>query len=787
MRRLSWGKTPDWCCERDGVFPLSQRDTSLVRSMLRCLRHFLFFLLLLLVTGSSGCQCVEGITDPTGGSGGTGGAGGEDAGPCGMDCAELDTPSCTEAVCNTGQVVGPINTCIVVAAPQGTSCDDGLFCTDVDTCDGGGVCVGGPTNDCGMELSPCDAVICSEETKTCSAAPVNDGTECTPIDLCELHGVCQLGECVGEPKSCALSPLNECNEVECDSATGDCVGTPDPDKENSLCFLTGPLCQVEKTCQAGECGGGVPKDCSNLSIACELGECDPGTGICGAVLAPEGTACDEGITECKIGECDDNGICKAEAAPTGSDCNDHDSCTAADECVAGACAGTSPVLGCSLYFKEGFEICPNGWTFGGDWECGVPMAVGPPAAHSGNNVIATNTAGLYSVNQSYTTTVASSPPIDLTGATTPTLSFWTWYHTEGGSFDGWNLQVSTNGGTTFVPLSTVTPAYPLTVATQPAYGGNHSAEGWQNYRANLTAFAGQTIILRFAFRSDAATVFPGVYIDDIFVSEPLQDPLYITTSSISDTYVGVPQLQSMTKVGGTAAAEWSIVPGGVNTDWLSINPATGSLSGAPAVADVGPVSVTIRVEEPSLPTNYDEKTFDFVVGYAAYYTSFEGACPDGWTLLGTWQCGVPTLVGPTSAYVGNQCVATQISANYLNSQAYATATATSPDIDLSGSVMPTLTWRMWVNTEGSTKDGVNLKVSTDGGANYELVDTVSPAYPLVVAGEPAWGDHDQNLGWQPFQANLAAYAGEVIRLRFSFASDSSEQYPGIYVDDFLVQ
>ena len=79
MRRLSWGKTPDWCCERDGVFPLSQRDTSLVRSMLRCLRHFLFFLLLLLVTGSSGYQCCEGITDPTGGSGGTGGAGGEDA------------------------------------------------------------------------------------------------------------------------------------------------------------------------------------------------------------------------------------------------------------------------------------------------------------------------------------------------------------------------------------------------------------------------------------------------------------------------------------------------------------------------------------------------------------------------------------------------------------------------------------------------------------------------------------------------------------------------------------
>lgn len=755
--------------------------------MLRHLRHFLLVLLLLLVAGASGCECVEGPDLPGGSNqGGQGGQGGEDLGPCGMDCAELDTPACTEAVCNTGQVVGPVNTCVVVAAPKGTPCDDGVFCTDGDTCDAG-ACIGGPTNDCGLALSPCDSVICNEQDKSCTAAPVNDGTACTPTDLCQINGVCQLGECIGEPKSCTLSPLNECNEVECDSATGDCVGTPDPDKDNSPCFLTGELCKVQKTCLAGVCGGGVDKDCSALDVACEIGSCDPGTGICGAELAPEGTACDEGITECKVGECDDRGVCKASAAPAGSDCNDHDACTATDQCMVGACAGTSPVPGCSLYYKTGFETCPGGWTFGGNWECGVPTNVGPPAAHSGNNVLATETSGVYSVNQSFNTTVADSPPIDLTAATNPVLSFWAWDHTEGGTFDGWNLKISTNGGTTFNTVTTVSPAYSLTVQSLPAWGGNNSAQGYRNYQADLTAFAGQTVILRFAFRSDAATVYPGVYIDDLFVAEPLQNPLYITTDSIADVYAGVPLSLPMTKVGGTSAPTWSIVPGGVNAAWLTIDPATGVLSGTPTNAEAGPVSVTVRVEQGTLPTNYDEKTFDFVVNYAAYYTSFEGGCPAGWTLGGTWQCGVPTVAGPASAYVGSQCIATTINGNYLNSQSYGSAVATSPDIDLSSSPFPTVTWRMWVDTEGGTSDGVNLKISTDGGATYDVLTSVTPSYPLTVAGEPAWGAHQQNLGWQSFQANLSAYAGQVIRLRFSFASDSSATFPGIYVDDFLVQ
>jgi len=46
-------------------------------------------------------------------------------------------------------------------------------------------------------------------------------------------------------------------------------------------------------------------------------------------------------------------------------------------------------------------------------------------------------------------------------------------------------------------------------------------------------------------------------------------------------------------------------------------------------------------------------------------------------------------------------------------------------------------------------------------------------------------------GWnkvgQLVQADLTAYAGETIQLRFAFESDASGTYPGVYIDDFLVE
>src|SRR5262249_54446383 len=153
---------------------------------------------------------------------------------------------------------------------------------------------------------------------------------------------------------------------------------------------------------------------------------------------------------------------------------------------------------------------------------------------------------------------------------------------------------------------------------------------------------------------------------------------------------------------------------------------------------------TVHVEEPTLPSNFAEKTFTFNVKHDTFYTSFEGACPDGWTLTGDWECGVPmnmANLGPATAYVGKQCLATQLNNNYKDNDPWSMTTATSPAIDLTNVMSPLLTFRMWNYTEGTPQgyyDGANLKISTDGGMNWTIINNVLPAYTTTLVGEAAW-------------------------------------------------
>ena len=743
----------------------------------------------ILATTSSGSQGGDapGVGGSGGAGGGQGGSGGADLGPCGKDCSTIVTPQCLTAVCNEGQYLGTVGACVVVPSISGSPCDDGLFCTVNDTCDKG-ECQGGPQNDCGAAPAACTTTVCDESSKSCAPTPADEGASCMATALCEVNGTCHGGQCLGQPKDCSFAPQSECNSMACNPITGACEPTPDAAKNGKKCILTGDLCAVGRTCADGQCGGGAPKDCSALTVGCNVGACNPINGSCDPKPVPPGGACFDGITECHVGICDASATCQSMAVPDGTACNDHDSCTSGDSCSAGTCAGTA-TTGCLVYFEEGFEACPGGWTFGGDWQCGTPTTVGPTTAHTGVGVLATQLDGKYSSGQTYAVAVAASPPINLGAATQPRLSFWTWIDTEGSSFDGFNLEISADAGATFTQTMTVTPAYDLTIAGRPAWGGHHSDLGWRSFTADLSAYVGQQIILRFAFRSDGSSVYPGVYIDDLVVAEAAAIPLSITTASpLSDTYTGVPYATAIQKVGGSSSSAWTIVAG-TNHGWMSIDPASGVLGGTPAAANAGPVSVTIHVEEPSAPSNFAEKTFMFNVvdvGAAVYFGSFEGACPNGWTLGGDWECGVPTTVGPATAYGGSQCIATKIGSNYNYSQQWATTTATSPAIDLTGTVSPSLGFRMWINTEGNTYDGANLKISTDGGATFTLVSNASPAYTLMINGEPAWGGDQSALGWQLVQADLTAYAGQTILLRFAFRSDSAVNRPGVYIDDVLV-
>ena len=115
--------------------------------------------------------------------------------------------------------------------------------------------------------------------------------------------------------------------------------------------------------------------------------------------------------------------------------------------------------------------------------------------------------------------VADSPMISLLAATAPQLTFWGWVLTEGGSFDGFNLKISSDGGSNFALVTSVDPPYTLVVNGQQAWGGDMTVSGWLEFSADLSAYVGQTVILRLDFRSDSSFTYPGVYVDEFAITE----------------------------------------------------------------------------------------------------------------------------------------------------------------------------------------------------------------------------------------------------------------------------
>ncbi|MCC6476948.1 carboxypeptidase regulatory-like domain-containing protein, partial [bacterium] len=174
-----------------------------------------------------------------------------------------------------------------------------------------------------------------------------------------------------------------------------------------------------------------------------------------------------------------------------------------------------------------------------------------------------------------------------------------------------------------------------------------------------------------------------------------------------------------------------------------------------------------------------------VVGNASYFADFEA---DNGDLIssGGWEWGVPSN-GPPAAHSGTNCWGTLLTANYDNDACYYL------DIDQQltvGSDAATLEFWMWYASE-SFWDGMNIKVSVDGGATWEIVTDVIPAYnedamngnDVCHADEVAWSGTTTGNSWNYYVVNLGAYAGQTPVIRFSFGSDGSVQNPGHFIDD----
>lgn len=100
---------------------------------------------------------------------------------------------CTTDVCTAGSCTHDDNT---------VACDDGLFCTTLDTCSGG-ICAGQPLS-CGDPLAACAELVCNEATNECEMIAhdilCQDEDPCTadlcaPADGCENRTLCGSDIC----------------------------------------------------------------------------------------------------------------------------------------------------------------------------------------------------------------------------------------------------------------------------------------------------------------------------------------------------------------------------------------------------------------------------------------------------------------------------------------------------------------------------------------------------------------------------------------------------------------
>ena len=135
----------------------------------------------------------------------------------------------------------------------------------------------------------------------CSNGTVEQGEQCDDGNTVSGDGCssdCQVEKCFNHPE---CTPIDQCHVAgACDPATGTCSNPPQVD--GTACDDQNPCTQGE-TCQGGACQGGVTPSCTAIDQCHDVGNCDPGTGICSNPPKDDASACDDG-DPCTLDHCD---------------------------------------------------------------------------------------------------------------------------------------------------------------------------------------------------------------------------------------------------------------------------------------------------------------------------------------------------------------------------------------------------------------------------------------------------------------------------------------------------
>jgi hypothetical protein len=178
------------------------------------------------------------------------------------------------------------------------------------------------------------------------------------------------------------------------------------------------------------------------------------------------------------------------------------------------------VVGNPSYFND-FESDNGGWLADpliGGWEWGAPADSSGPSANSGSNVWGTVLAGTYPNSACLTLTLSPGLTVRSPWAT---VEFWRWFSTER-SYDGCNFFVSVDNGRNWQlvqPTEGVYTGYTNTAPCNPSLPAWTSTSGtsWAHVTIPIGQFVGQVPQFRFVFGSDASSVYPGFYFDDMII------------------------------------------------------------------------------------------------------------------------------------------------------------------------------------------------------------------------------------------------------------------------------
>lgn len=139
----------------------------------------------------------------------------------------------------------------------------------------------------------------------------------------------------------------------------------------------------------------------------------------------------------------------------------------------------------------------------------------PADAHSGRF--------MWWSNRGDSTFATLTREVDLNGADSATLTYWTWYDIER-DWDYAYVMVSTDGGATWTPQVSSSSSETDPVGANYGHGltgrsGGQRDPVWVQETVDLSEYAGQTILLRFATANDESLNEYGFAVDDIEISE----------------------------------------------------------------------------------------------------------------------------------------------------------------------------------------------------------------------------------------------------------------------------